>query len=159
MARPAMLEQKPELIDEVAGLLEKGHHPPVVMRKVGISIESYHAWRRRGQKEEADGLDTVYVRFCNAVTRAIATAEIDLHDTLRDGETEMGFGNRKASLEILKRRFPKRWADRVNFKVEQELGELLEVVERICSPEDFERVLAAIAARDSEGEAGGDTGE
>jgi hypothetical protein len=147
-----------ELLQEVAAGVEEGHDPMVVAVACGVTDRSFRNWIKAGKEDQTQ--ETIEYRFFRAVTRARAKAEMDLgRRTMAGDEKGASFGPAKAALEVLSRRIPGRWAQRVNIKVERELEELLEVVEGICSPQDFERVLEALAARDSSQEAGFDTGE
>ena len=107
-------------------------------------------WLHQGNVDEEAGIDSPYVDLMIAVRAAEADCEIRCVKKVFDaGKTDW-----KAAAWGASHRYPKRWGERVNVKVETELRELIDVLEGILTPEVLCVVLEAIAARDSEGEAG-----
>jgi hypothetical protein len=100
--------------------------------------------------------DPALAEFHESVTRAYEAGKANLHDRVLCGDAPgLGFGPAKAALEILSRT-DRRYSQKVQVGVEAELERILDAVARVCSPEDFQRVLAELAALDSEEAAGGD---
>jgi hypothetical protein len=117
----------------------------------GIHVSTLYRWLDRGLVGEEP-----YAAFCEAVTRARARGELNLLRTVRIGDGQgVGFGGAKASAWLLERTRPAKYAQRVNVKVEDAIGKVIEVVRGICSAEDFARILEGLERLDSEaGEAG-----
>lgn len=127
-----------------------GVDPDVAAQAEGIDRATYYRWIQRGRLEE----DSVYSAFATAVARACAESESILVGRWLGGDEQgLGFGPAKAAAEFL-RLTKRRYGEKVRIQVADELEELLTIVERICRPEDFARVLEAVAARDRGEEAG-----
>jgi hypothetical protein len=79
----------------------------------------------------------------------------ELHDVAIEGDEKgQGFGPAKVAFEMLARRFPKHYSSKIQVSVEYELERFLDVAEGVLSPEDLQRLLAGLAALDSEEETG-----
>jgi len=128
--------------------LEAGKPYEVAAAISGISPRAAWQWKR---EDEEFAEDTARARLVGASV---------LHDRVAGGDEKgAGFGPAKAALELLRRRFPKEYGDKVQIGVARELDKILDAVQGVCSPDDFERILARLAAIDSEDETGEDTGE
>lgn len=143
--RPTKLT--PEVTEAIVDSIKEGAYLETATEAAGIGLSTMYLWLDRG----ADG-EEPYAAFLEAVTRARAEAEIDLLRAVRKGDAKgTGFGEAKAAAFLLERTRPNRYAQRVNVKVEEAVTKVLEGVRRICSPEDFARVLAWCERSDSEG--------
>ena len=58
-------------------------------------------------------------------------------------------GDWRAAAWLLSRKYPDLWGDQIQVKIEDGLKQILDIVEHVCSPEEFSRVLKALAAKDS----------
>ena len=144
----------PELQAKIVSRIERGLEPDTAAQAEGIDRATYFRWMQRGRQEEG----TPLAAFATEVARACAEAEALLVDRWLGGDEQgLGFGPAKAAAEFL-RLTKRRYGEKVRIQVADELEELLTIVERICRPEDFARVLEAIAARDRGEEAGTDPG-
>lgn len=139
----------PELTQEICDALERGNYLETAAEAAGITVRTVYNWMDRGSKG-----DEPYAAFFHAVKRARAAAEIDLVATVLKGDEQgTGFGEARAAAYMLERTRPDRFAQRVNLKVRDAVDEVLECVRRVCSPEDFARVLEELSRRDSGEEA------
>jgi hypothetical protein len=143
------LKLTPELQNELVQLIEAGNYPDVAAEAVGIGRATFFRWRKFGK----DG-DERYAAFETAITRAIAAAETGLiRDAKAGDEKGESFGPAKAALEILQRRFSRRWSAKVTHEIADMTAKVLDVVRRVCSESDYVRVLEELAREDGEGPA------
>jgi hypothetical protein len=136
--RPTKLT--PELVDAVVASIGKGSYPDVAAQAEGIAVSTYYDWMRKGRA----GIEP-YAGFCSAIARACAASEIDLLDRVREGDEKgESFGVAKASLEMLGRRFPRRWSPSVKHELTESNRMFFETVASVCSRNDvFDRVREA----------------
>ncbi len=138
----------PELGAKICEGIESGKRPAVAAAELGIAPSTFDTWMARARAGDPELLE-----FRESVARARLVAEGTLHDVvLRGDEKGLGFGPARAALEVLSRT-NKHYSQKVQIAVEYELERILDAVGRVCSPEDFERVLAELASLDSEEEA------
>ncbi len=150
--RPTKLT--PELQAKIIERVERGIEPDTAAQAAGIDRVTYYRWMKQGRQEEG----TPFAEFATAVARACAESEAVLVERWLGGDEQgIGFGPAKAAAEFL-RLTKRRYGEKVRIQVADELEELLSIVERICCPEDFARVLEAVAARDRGEEASEDPG-
>lgn len=151
MARPPKLNAtiQASIIENI----ELGVPVETACQAEGINPATYYRWQQWGGQGKQP-----YVEFCEALARAKAKAEIALVKTSAGGDDKgVSNGPAKCAQWLLERTRGKRYAARVNIRVEEELETLLDVVERICSGKDcgcLEAILDALAAR-----AGGEAAE
>jgi hypothetical protein len=151
MARRTKLT--PALARRICRLIERGNYPQTAAVAEGVPERTWRDWLQRGRAGEApfDGL----VAACD---RARARAEADLVELVRKGDTKSRKMSRAAGW-LLERTRGQRFGTVVRHRVEDELERLLDVVERVVAPEDFRRVIEALAAADRAEEAGEDPAE
>jgi hypothetical protein len=143
--RPSKLTE--ETAEKIVSLLAEGAYVETAAEAAGIGVSTLYLWLDRGANGEEP-----YAAFLESVVRARAEAEIDLMRSVRRGDAKgTGFGEAKAAAFLLERTRPNKFAQRVNVKVEEAISKVLEGVRRICSPEDFARVVAWCERVDSEG--------
>jgi hypothetical protein len=148
MARPTKLTA--EVTAEIVRLVEAGNYNETAAEAVGIDRQTFHNWMKWG----GAGTDP-YAAFFDVVTRARANAEAALLDKVATGDGKgESFGQGKAAAFILERTRPKKFAQRINVKVQDELERLLDIAERVLAPKDFGVLIEALAADGGEGEAG-----
>jgi hypothetical protein len=148
--RPSKLT--PELTAKVVKSVEMGIAPDVACAAEGISNASYWSWKKQGQ----EGVEP-YATFWSQITRAIATSEVLLVQKVSTGDGQgIGFGEAKASLELLQRRFPKRWSVQLKVEMADQLSKFIDAAQRVCSEDDFRKLLEVLAEEPGEGEAPGD---
>jgi hypothetical protein len=140
----------PELAEQIVKAIEAGNYNETAAEAAGIDLKTFYNWMNWGR----DGKEP-FTAFFQSVTRARANAELDLVDAVRagDGKGE-GFGRAKAAAFMLERTRAKKFAQRINVKVQDELERMLDVAQRVLAAEDFGRLLEAIAADDRTGETG-----
>lgn len=142
--RPTKLT--PEVTASIVADLEAGHYIETAAESAGVHVTTLYRWMADGAK----GIEP-YAAFHEAVTRAKADGEKDLVATVKAGDGPgVGFGQAKAAAFLLERTRPHKFAARVNVKIEDAVGKVLDVVGRVCSPEDFARVLEGLERLDSE---------
>jgi hypothetical protein len=143
----------PELTEKIVARVLRGIEPDTAAQAEGIDRATYYRWIKAGREDETG--ESPCAVFATTVARACAEAESSLVETWLGGDEQgVGFGPAKAAAEFL-RLTKRRYGEKVRIQVADELQELLSIVEGVCSPTDFARVLEAIAARDR-GEAPGD---
>lgn len=147
--RPSKLT--PELQEAVCETCRKGIDPLVATVAQGVDEGSYYRWRR----EALDG-EEPQLSFVRAVARACAEGEISLAERLSAGDGQgIGFGEAKASLEILQRRFPKRWSVQVKVEMADQLNRFIDAAQRVLEPASFGKLLQELAEEPGEAEAPG----
>jgi hypothetical protein len=145
MARPSKWTE--QLQSEIVALVEAGDAPEVAAGVHGIGRSTHFEWMATNEG------------YRTAVARAKDVFESKSRAIVLDGDEKgNGFGPAKARLEVLGRRFPRRWSVQVKVEMADNLNRFIDAAQRICSPEDFCKLLEALAEEPSEGEAGGASG-
>jgi hypothetical protein len=148
MARPTKLTA--ELSATIVASIEAGNYNDTAAQAAGVDRQTFYNWLKWGREGREP-----YVEFFDEVTRAHAKAESDLVTTLKKGDEKgASFGQAKAAAFLLERTRPKKFAQRINLKVQDELERLLDIAERVLAPKDFGILVEALAADGGEGEAG-----
>jgi hypothetical protein len=138
--RPPLLEAAPEVVEEILKNVRAGHNVTVACGAAGITRECYYHWKELA----AQGREP-YASFLTALRRAEDEAEVTLGAKILAGDgAGRSFGPAKAALEFLQRARPRRWSARLNVTLDKEVDTLLDHAKRICSPEDFRRLLEAV---------------
>lgn len=135
----------PELTVKMVKLVIEGNFPDTVAVASGISMNTYYFWRERGQNG-----DEPYLTWWNAMVQACALSEIEAVRQIRQGDDRgAGFGPAKAALELISRR-NKRWSPNVKIEVADQLTRLIDIVEKICPTDLYQKILEGLAEVDSE---------
>lgn len=133
-----------KLQDAIIKLVEAGDRAEVAAGVNGICRSTHFGWMA-----ERDDYRT-------AVTRARDVFESTSRAVILGGDEKgNAFGPAKAALEVLSRRLPKHWASQVKVEVADQLNRFLDAAERICSQQDFAKLLEALAEESSGAEASG----
>ncbi len=123
-------------------LVEAGDRGPVAAGRCDIGRSTYFEWIA----EEPD--------FRTAVACAEDKYESKSREIVEMGDEKgASFGPAKARLEILERRFPSRWSQRIKVEVADQLNRYIDVAQRVLEPEAFGKLLEALAEEPGEGEA------
>lgn len=131
-------ERTPEIVERIFAELHKGKPEYVAAAVAGIKESTFRNWKK------------IDPEFCEEVARARRIGCSVLHDQAALGdEPGQGFGPGKVALEFLSRRYPKDYSTKIQVSVEYEMERILDAVEGVCSPEDFQRVLARLTELDS----------
>jgi hypothetical protein len=135
-----------ELTEKLCDRLRTGAWPYSACLEVGISEGTYNEWLEHGLDESTG----IYHDFLKAVSQAIADAE---HNLLYPLLKAARGGDWKASLELMKRRYPERWGDSksINISVERELENALQKLQRGLTAGEYERVIRILAEEESPG--------
>jgi hypothetical protein len=142
------------VLEQIVQLIQDGDFPEVAAGVAGIDRATFYRWREAGRNARAG---TLLSEFAIEVARACDVAESNMRKAVSQGDGEAtSFGQAKATLEILKRRFPKRWADRVKQEIDDSNRLVIDVLRRICREENCEtifiRFCEELSRLDSEGE-------
>lgn len=141
-----------ELTDAVVDRCRKGIDPLIATVSQGVTERTYREWR----SQSIEGSNEDAVAFFQAVARACAEGEIGLAEQLAIGdEAGVGFGPSKAALEILQRRYPKRWSVQVKVEMADQLNKFIDAAQRVLEPEAFGKLLEALAEESGPAEAPG----
>lgn len=103
----------PAVQEKIAALIRGGHFPEVASRAAGIDPRTYYRWRKEGKARP----NSKYGEFDRVCREAEAQSELLLVGEIRKK------GGWKGALELLKRRFPDRWGDRMRAQVGNIPGE------------------------------------
>lgn len=102
--------RKPKLdeitILRICGQIKKGNTIRTAAVACGISQSTFYGWKSQGEADRKDGKTTKYTRFLDEVEHADAVAQQRLLARV------LHKAPWKASLEILKRRWPKEFGDK-----------------------------------------------
>lgn len=145
MARPTKLT--PEVQLQITVDIEAGNLPETCAQAAGIDRHTFRNWMRWG----AEGKEP-YDEFFTSVACARARREMILVASVvaGDGQGE-GFGRAKAAAFLLERTEFRKFAQRVNVKVQDELELMLSVAERVLDQSNFIKLAEALADADSRG--------
>jgi transposase len=144
VGRPPKLT--PELIETIQNGIMLGNYLSVVAASCGVRRETIYAWLNRGNREERDGLDTLFTQFSHATRRAMALAEMDALYKIRQAGSvdvkhlEWWLG--KFHPEIDEMGGP-RWVDRSNVDMTVRTKDAVEDM----TPEDREALIAKLEAK------------
>jgi len=140
MARPSKWSE--ELLSAIVKLIEAGDAPEVAAGVNNVGRSTHFDWMASNED------------YRTAVTRARDVFESRSRAVVMAGDEKgNGFGPAKAALEVLSRRFPKRWSAQVKVEMADSLNKFIDAAQRICSPEDFAKLLEVLAEESGEGEA------
>lgn len=71
--RKTILDEKK--LTKIRNLVAAGNYAIVACQCAGISQYAYYDWLKKGERDLAEGKDTIYVKFNNAIKEAEAEAE------------------------------------------------------------------------------------
>lgn len=137
MPRPSKCT--PEIREKILNLVRLGNFREVACRAVGINSRTLRIWLERGENGERP-----YAQFAEDLEKAEAEAEA-VHVTRISAASRNDW---RASAFYLSRKVPDRWGDQIALKIEDGLQRILDIVQDVCPPEVFRRVLDALAAAD-----------
>jgi hypothetical protein len=131
------LKLTPKVQSEIVALVEAGDAPEIAAGVHGIGRETHFGWMRRGITGEEP-----FAAYRTAITRARDVFESNMRACLLGGDDKgVSFGRAKAALEVLGRRFPSRWAQKIKHEIDESNRLVIEVLERVCSSQNvFDRV-------------------
>lgn len=142
------------VIESACQKILDGVGPEVAFIASGVSRSTFFELKRKAQNGDQPFLD-----YWTFVARAEAEHELKLARAAATGdEAGVGYGPSKAALELLQLRFPKRWSKQVKLEIADQLNRFLDAAQRVCSPEDFAKLLEVLAEEPGEGEAPGAPG-
>jgi DNA-binding protein Fis len=130
----------PEVHKRICDLLRAGNYLETAAAVAGIDRGTIRKWIKRGQGDEEP-----YATFAADATKAMSEAEARDVLAISKGAAK----DWRASAWRLERRNPKKWGQRINVTVEQELDEFFDKLERVLPAEVFAQVLEAAASEES----------
>lgn len=107
-----------ELIEKASDLISQGHYANVVCEYLGISEPTYYSYIKKGKEDEAEGKDTIFLKFIKSIKEAEAKAEMrHLQNILKTAQD----GAWQASAWYLERKHKQRWSlkHEIEFQGEQ----------------------------------------
>jgi hypothetical protein len=120
MARPSKLTE--ELQGKICELVEAGDAAEVAAGVCGVGRSTFFEWQSRNED------------FRTAITHARDRFESNTRATVMIGDGPgIGFGPAKAALEVLSRRMPNRWSQRVKHEIDESNRLMLEELKRVCA--------------------------
>lgn len=100
--------------DRIIVALKQGNYRSAACRFGGINPETLRLWLRRGERDEAEGRRTKYVRFLQRVIDAESTAEVTMVAQWKSAMPQ----DWRAVRDFLARRWPDRWAQKSELRAE-----------------------------------------
>ncbi len=109
------LKLTPQLIDKITAYIHGGNYVNTSCYAVGISENTYYRWVDQGVKDMEQGIESIYVQFCESVKKADANCEVDI---ISDTKRKVLASSRAIDGVIFaSRRWKDRWAERVESDV------------------------------------------
>lgn len=136
IGRPTKLTQRLEA--RILKVVVEGNYAETAAAAAGIDTTTFFRWLARGRAGEEP-----YAAFASKIARARAEAEAKLVRVVQRR------GGAQGAQWLLERTRP-RFAQRVNVKVEHELGEFLDVAERVLDREAYVKLLTEFDAKSNE---------
>lgn len=140
--RPSLLT--PDVHARIVRGIAAGNYRETAARAAGVSDRTLRRWCEQGESGEEP-----HASFLADVERAEARAEMRLLRQIRRAQPAVtGEGGRGADLWtakawMMERRWPKRWGGRVRATVAEELGALMDKLQRALDAETFRKVVDA----------------
>lgn len=142
--RPTKLT--PEVAAAIVASVEEGNYPEVAAEAEGVDGSTFYRWMQRGESDEDK--DQAFREFRESVTRARASAERAMVRIVRTASND----NPQAAQWFLERSRPERWGRRdhvvVETRVQEELNEALDKLQRDLTPDAYAQVVRSLAGGD-----------
>jgi len=139
MPRPKL---EPAVTQRIIDLMRAGNFLEVAAAAAGVHRTTLHRWLRLGRDQKRGK----YRKFADAVDRAQAESEARDVALIAKASPE----DWRAAAWRLERKAPRRYGQRVQISVQEELDRVLDKLERKLRPEIYEQVLQAMASEDDE---------
>jgi hypothetical protein len=136
--RPSKLDEDTQA--KVCAALRTGNFVRPACEFAGISQSTYYAWRERGEADREAGLNTPFLEFLEATTRASAEGELLAVSRLAENVRN---GDQRAIEFFLTHRHSERWSHRVHIEHRGQAAELPPAPEPIDPEEWHRRAVAA----------------
>lgn len=117
-----------------------GNYMSVVAASCGVDRDTIYEWLRRGSREAAKGEDNLYTRFSVSTRKAMAYAEMDAVNTIRQAGSA---GIWQARAWWLERFHHNRWSHKE--RMDMTIRNKSEVED--MTPEERERMIDALIAK------------
>jgi len=135
MPRPKL---DPVVTQKIVDLIRAGNYLEVAATAAGIHRTTLHRWVRLGREQKRGR----YHRFLLSVEKAQAESESRDVALIAKAATD----DWKAAAWRLERRSPRRYGQRVQISVQEELESTLDRLERNLDPQAYEKVLQVMAS-------------
>ncbi len=125
----------------IVEFLKAGNFFETACAAAGVRVTTARNWLLVGTDPDAGDC----TEFRNDVLKAMAEAEASLVNVMHEAALA---GDSKAAMQLLERRYPVRWAQKIRVVVEEQLSAAVDRVERLESEigrEALDRVLDALA--------------
>ena len=139
MPRPKL---DPAVTQRIVDLMRAGNFIDVAATAAGVHRTTLHRWLRLGREQKRGK----YRKFAEAVDRAQAESESRDVALIAKAASE----DWRASAWRLERKAPRRYGQRVQISVQEELEAVLDRLERNLPAEVYEQVLQAMASEDED---------
>jgi hypothetical protein len=139
MGRPTKFSDK--IWGAIVGALRTGCSLDIAAAAAGISPVTLWRWRREGERDEAQDLDTEQARFVREVRQAEANVVAGIEQSLM--RVAASGSEWRASSWVLARKMPLEYGEtQVTEALKQQaISELMEYVERRARPEFYRELL------------------
>jgi transposase-like protein len=101
-----------ERVKSICEALQTGATRKAAAESNGITDRTLRAWMARGEEDEENEKKTVFSSFSSALRRSEAECELRWVSTINEAANT----DWRAALQLLKRRYPESWGDRLSFK-------------------------------------------
>ena len=132
--RKSNLKLNQDLIDKVCKYIRAGNYVEPSCRACGITAKTYYEWMKKAEIEP----NSPYGTFSKAIEEAEAEAEIAIELEMRKKVPE----DWRAGDTILKKRFRKRWGDKIEYEggmeVKVDVGD--KVKKLLQDPEQYKTI-------------------
>lgn len=148
-------DQIRSICERIVGLIEAGNFVETAITAAGgISTREAKKWLARGRdlvdsrSEPENDNEAVCLWFAQQVDKSIASFEASaVNKILRAGDDDW-----KPIAWLLERKMPKKWGQKINVSVKEELDAFLDKLEARLPEETYEAVLRAASEDEFEGE-------
>ncbi len=122
MAPTNQLILDPDLETKLSDLIRAGNYPETACAAVGVSIQQYRQWMKRGEgRDRTRAATPEYVAFALKMRQAEAEAEINLVKVATDGAVK----DPSIAVKVLGRRFRERWGEVITHKNDWTINAIL----------------------------------
>jgi transposase len=96
-----------EMIAKASEFVSQGHYANVVCEYLGISEPTYYSYIKKAKEDQAEGRDSIFLKFFKSIKEAEAKAEMrHLQNILKTAQE----GAWQASAWYLERKHKQRWS-------------------------------------------------
>ena len=97
----------PDLIAKISRYIRQGNYASVACQATGISERVYYDWLSYAERDDAAGVESIYLQFFHAIKNAEAAHETELASKI--SEHALKKDDWLAGITFLERRYRERW--------------------------------------------------